>query len=132
RLLRDQIRLTMDDMVATAFKSTPIKYVASTSGATITTNGVPGATANANLSIADLRNIHDYLRGLKVPKYRNGKYVGILSTKAAPGIKNVPEYNYSQAPTTSGPLMDGRLRYVEGFMLCETNHDVPVGNALGA
>ena len=131
RLLRDQIRLTMDDMVATAFKSTPIKYVPGTSGATITTNGVPGATANANLSIADLRNIHDYLRGLKVPKYRNGKYVGILSTKAARGIKNDPEYKDWQAPTTSGPLMDGRLRDVEGFMLFETNHDDALDNALG-
>lgn len=132
RLLRDQIKLTMDDMVADAFKSTPIKYVPGTSGATITTNGAAGATANANLSIADLRNIHDYLRGLKVPKYRNGKYVGILSTKAARGIKNDPEYKDWQAPTTSGPLMDGRLRDVEGFMLFETNHDDALDNALGS
>src|SRR5690554_4409657 len=131
RLLRDQIRLTMDDMVAAAFKSTPIKYVPGTSGATITTNGTAGATANANLAIADLRNIHDYLRGLKVPKYRNGKYVGILSTRAARGIKNDPEYKDWQAPTGSGPLMDGRLRDVEGFMLYETNHDDALDDTLG-
>jgi N4-gp56 family major capsid protein len=131
RVLRDQMRLTMDDMAASAFKTTPIKYVPHTTGADIQTNGVAGATANTNLSIADLRQIHDYLRGLKAPKYRNGKYVGILSTKAARGIKNDPEYKDWQAPSTSGPLIDGRLRDVEGFMLFETNHDVALSDTLG-
>src|SRR5690606_22687240 len=92
RVLRDQMKLTMDDMVAEAFKTTPIKYTPQTTGAVISTAGTP-SLANKNLTIADLRQIHDYLRGtLKAPKYRNGKYVGILSTKAARGIKNDPEY----------------------------------------
>lgn len=132
KLLKDQMKLTMDDMVADAFKSTPIKYVPQTTGATLTTNGTPGATANQNLTIANLREIHDYLRQtLKAPKYRNGKYVGILSTRAARGIKNDPEYKDWQAPTSSGPLMDGRLRDVEGFMLYETNHDDALDDTLG-
>lgn len=132
RVLRDQMKLTMDDMAADAFKSTPIKYVPGTSGATITTNGTAGATADANLSIADLRQIHDYLRGLKAPKYANGKYVGILSTKAARGLKNDPEYKDWQAPTGSGPFMDARLRDVENFMLIETNHDDALDSTLGS
>lgn len=131
KLLKDQMKLTMDEMVADAFKLTPVKYVPATTGATITTNGTFGATANANLSISDLRQLHDYLRGLKAPKYRNGKYVGILSTKAARGIKNDPEYKDWQAPTGSGPLMDGRLRDVEGFMLFETNHTDALDDTMG-
>ena len=132
RVLRDQMKLTMDDMAADAFKSTPIKYTPGTTGATIATNGTPGATADANLSIGDLRTIYDYLKQtLKAPTYKNNKYVGILSTKAARGIKNDPEYKDWQAPTGSGPFMDARLRDVEGFMLIETNNDDSLDNTMG-
>jgi N4-gp56 family major capsid protein len=131
RVLRDQMRLTMDDMVATAFKQTPVKYTPQATGGLFSTNGTPGGQADTNLSIADLRVLHDEFRALKVPKYRNGKYVGILSTKAARGIKNDPEYKDWQAPTTSGPLIDGRLRDVEGFMLFESNHEVALSDTLG-
>lgn len=130
RVLRDQMKLTMDDMVADAFKLTPIKYTPQTTGAVINTVST-FSTANANLSIADLRNIHDYLRGLKAPKYKNGKYVGILSTRAARGIKNDPEYKDWQAPTGSGPFMDARLRDVEGFMLIETNNTDSLDDTMG-
>lgn len=131
RVLRDQMRLTMDDMNADAFKSTPYKYTPVSTGGVFSTTGTAGATADTNLSISDLRNIHDELRELKCPKYRNGKYVGILSTKAARGVKNDPEYKDWQAPTTSGPFMDARLRDVEGFMLIETNHDDALSGSLG-
>lgn len=131
RVLRDQMRLTMDDMVATAFKETPIKYTPTSDGGVIATNGVAADQADANLSIADLRRIHDELRTLKVPKFRNGRYVGILSTKAARGLKNDPEYKDWQAPTGSGPFMDARLRDVEGFILIETNHEDALAESLG-
>lgn len=132
RVLRDQMKLTMDDMVADAFKTTPIRYTPMTSGPTIQTNGAFGATADVNLGVSDLREIHDYLHGtLKAPKYRNGKYVGILSTKASRGIKNDPEYKDWQAPTTDGPFKDARLRDVEGFMLIETNHFDALSNTVG-
>ena len=132
-VLRDQMRLTLDDMAAEAMKQTPIKYTPVSSGAVIATNGTPGAQADTNVGIADLRAIHDLLRGdLKAPPFRNGKYVGIMSTKAARGIKNDPEYKDWQAPTGSGPFMDARLRDVEGFMLIETNHFDALANSLGA
>jgi N4-gp56 family major capsid protein len=130
RVLRDQMKLTMDDMAADAFKTTPIKYTPQTTGAVINTAST-FSTADTNLSIADLRNIHDYLRGLKAPKYKNGKYVGILSTRAARGIKNDPEYKDWQAPTGSGPFMDARLRDVEGFMLIETNNTDSLDDTMG-
>jgi N4-gp56 family major capsid protein len=121
--LRDQMELTMDIMVAQAFKLTPIKYVPTAVGFTLTTNGTAGATSDRNLSVSDLREIHDYLSGtLKVPAYKNGKYVGILSTRAARGIKNDPEYKDWLAPTTSEPLMSGQLKDIEGFHLIETNN----------
>lgn len=133
RLLRDQMALTMDKMAADALKQTPVKYTPTSTGGVISTNGTPADTADVNLSIADLRNIHDELHGtLKCPTFRGGKYVGILSTRAARGIKNDPEYKDWFAPSTSAPLQDGRLRDVENFALWETNHFDALANAIGA
>lgn len=120
--LRDQIRLTMDDMVADAFKLTPLKFVPTSTGFNLDTDGTPTGTSDRNLQVSDLRAIHDEMRELKVPYFRNGRYVGILSTRAARGIKNDPEYKDWLAPTTSEPLISGKLKSIEGFDLFETNH----------
>lgn len=131
--LRDQMALTMDVMAAEAFKKTPVKYIPTATGGTFTTNGSPGVTvSDRNLGVQDLRRIHDMFAGdLKTPKYRNGKYVGILSTKAARGIKNDPEYKEWIAPTSSEPLMSGVLKDIEGFTLIETNHFDALANVAG-
>lgn len=131
--LRDQMTLTLDKMVADAYKLTPVKYVPTATGGTFTTNGVAGALSDRNWGIQDLRRIHDYLHGdLKAPAYKNGKYVGVLSTKAARGLKNDPEYKDWLAPTTSEPLISGRLKDVEGFALFETNHFDALKNLVGS
>lgn len=131
--LREQIELTMDVMSATAMKLTPIKYVPLAAGASISTNGTPAGTSDKNLAISDLRDIHDYLHdNLKTPYYKNGNYVGILSTKAARGIKNDPEYKDWIAPTSSTPLINGQLKDVEGFTLIETNNTAALARLAGA
>ncbi len=131
--LRDQMALTMDVMGADALKTTPYKYIPTGTGGVFDTDGTPSTTANANLAINDLRKIHDELKGvLKAPSFRNGRYVGILSTRAARGIKNDPEYKDWLAPTTSEPLMTGRLKDVEGFALFESNHTDALLDLVGA
>lgn len=132
RRLRDQIALTMDQMSAEAFKKTPLKYTPLATGVgEINTGGAPTSVSDRNLAVQDLRNIWDELRSRKVPAFRNGRYVGILSTKAARGIKNDPEYKDWLAPTTSDPLITGRLRDVEGFALFETNHLAALKDLVG-
>ena len=131
--LRDQISLTMDVMAADALKTTQSKYIPTTTGGTFDTDGTPNTLASRNLGIQDLRRIHDELKGvLKVPTYRNGKYVGILSTRAARGLKNDPEYKDWLAPTTSEPLITGRLKDVEGFALFESNHTDAMSDLVGS
>lgn len=132
-MLRDQMRLTMDKMVADALKLTPYKFISVAAGSVFDTDGTPSTTADRNLSISDLRLIHDELKGtLKVPPFRNGKYVGILSTKAARGIKDDTLYKDWLSPTTSEPLITGRLRDVENFALFETNHFDALDNTIGS
>lgn len=122
-MLRDQITITMDKMCADALKQTPIRYVPLLAGSVLTTNSSFGASvADKNIDISDLRTIRDYFRAtLKTPTFRGGKYVGVLSTRAARGIKNDPEYKDWLAPSTSEPLLNGQLKDVESFMLIETN-----------
>lgn len=131
-MLRDQMALTMDKMLADAAKLTPYLYIPTLTGGVFDTDGTPSTTANANLGIADLRKIRDELRGtLKAPFFRNGRYVGILSTNAARGIKNDPEYKDWIAPTSSKPMRAGQLEDVEQFALFETNHFDALANAVG-
>lgn len=131
--LRDQITLTMDVMCADTLQLTPIKYVPETTGYTLTTNGTAGATSDRNLEIQDLRAIRDELKGaLKCPMFKGNRYVGILSTRAARGIKNDSEYKDWQAPTTRSPFISGYLTNVEGFDLYETNHDEAFADLVGS
>lgn len=131
--LKSQMTLTMDVMAAETYKGTVIKCVSTSASAmSFTTNGTPSGGATHNMSILHLREIHDYLAGqLKAEPLANGKYVGILPTWTARGIKNDSEYKDWQAPTGSGPLLDGRLRDVENFMLFETNHYAALDNTIG-
>lgn len=131
--LRDQISLTMDKMGADAMKLTQVKYSPTASGGTFATNGTAGALSTRNGGIQDLRRIHDYMYGtLKAPKYKNGKYVGIVSNRFARGIKNDPEYKDWQVFHDNGTFITGMLRSVEGFDLYETNHFDAMADLVGS
>lgn len=136
RMLRDQMRLTTDKMIADVMKLSPVKFTPHQTGgvddSAFDTDGTPSVTANRNMGVTHLRQIHDYMRStLKAPAFRNGQYVGILSTKAARGIKNDPEYKDWLAPTTAEPFTKGMLKSIEGFDLYETNHTDALLETLG-
>ena len=133
RALRDQMRLTLDKMTADEFKTTPLRAASTSATAmTINTNGSFSGTATDNLSVEHLRQLHDYFRATqKISGFENGKFIGILSNHAARGIKNNTLYKEWQESTTAGPLIDGRLRDVEGFALFETNHFDALLNSVG-
>ena len=131
--LRDQMALTMDVMGADALKTTLTKFIPTVGGGVFDTDGTPSTLSTKNLGITDLRKIWDEMHGnLKIPKFRNGRYVGILSTRAARGIKNDPEYKDWIAPTSSEPLISGRMRDVENFALFETNHTEAMADLAGS
>lgn len=135
RMLRDQMRLSMDIILSTAVKKTPYKYIPLAAGGVFDTDGTPSSTADANLKVADLRKIHDEMSGiLNIPTFANGKYVGILTTKAARGIKSDSEYKDWLSPTGRGEFLSGMLPVpgIEGFDLFETNHYSALANAVGS
>lgn len=132
RALRDQLKLTMDKMFATAFKSTPIK-VTSTSATAISfdTDGTMSNNPTHALSIAHLGLMRDYLAGdLKCPPFADGSYILIGSTRALRGIKSDDNYRNWFSPTTSQPLMKGEIPSVEGIRIIETNHFDALDNSI--
>lgn len=132
--LRDQMSLTMDVMGADALKTTPYKYIPTVAGGTFDTDGTPSTLSDKNMGISDLRKLWDEMKGvLKVPTFRNGQYIAILSTRAARGIKNDPEYKDWLAHTTSKPLLTGQLPpVIENFAIFETNHTDAMADLAGA
>ena len=131
QMLRDQMALTMDLMGSQALKKTLYKYTPQVGSGIFSTNGTPGGQATANLAISDLRLIRDQLRKNKAPYFRGGQYVGILSTRCARGIKNDPEYKDWIAPHENSPMLMGRMKDVEGFMLLETNNVISFADLVG-
>jgi N4-gp56 family major capsid protein len=137
--LREQITLTMDVMAAGALKQTPWKYVPTAAGFDFATTGTAGATSDRNFGIQDLRTLWDTMRtgnggaAAPVPPMKDGSYNLIGSTRLMRGIKNDPEYKDWMAPSTSGPIKDGKLpEKVEGFRLFESNHDAAWSDLAGA
>jgi len=138
RMLRDQMRLTQDTGAAIALKATPLRFTphvtAGVDDSAISTGGTfNSVVANRNLGVVHLRQLRDYLKGtLKCPEFRNGNYIGILSTKCARGIKNDPEYKDWLAPSTDEPLITGAMKSIEGFDLYETNNFNAIANQSGS
>ena len=131
QMLRDQMGLTLETMAAAALKLTPYKYTPTTAGGSFSTTGSAATTATSNMSIYDLRQIRDQLRKNKSPYFRGGRYFGILSTRAARGIKNDPEYKDWVAPHENEPEIAGRLKDIEGITLLETNNTFSYSDLVG-
>lgn len=130
--LRDQMAITMDKMSADALKLTPYKFIPAAAGSVFDTDGTPSTLSDKNLDVGDLRLIRDELRKLKVPPFRGGKFVGLVSTRAARGLKNDPEYKDWNAPQNGELLMGSRLKDIEDIMLYETNHTGALSDLVGS
>lgn len=92
-LIEDQ-KDTLDNAVATEFKTAKYKAVCTSTASTVfTTNGSATITATADVSDKNLRDIVDYLRMKQVPYFEGGDhYMGILSVKSMRGV-----YDFLQA-----------------------------------
>lgn len=134
RALRDQLRLTMDRMIARAMKTTPIK-VTSTSATAVSfdTDGTMSNNPTHNLTVQHVGLMRDYLAGtLKCPPFADGTYVAIGSTFALRGIKNDSDYRNWFSPTTAKPIMTGEIPSIENVRIIETNHYDALDNSIGS
>ncbi len=133
RALRDQLRLTMDKMVADAFKSTPYK---------VTSDGAAGLHSDTVAPMGDdpshaMNAVHiglmrDILMGdLKATPFADGSYVLIGSTNALRGVKNDSTYRewHSHAGNAQ-PFITGEIPKIDNVRIIETNHFDALDNNL--
>jgi len=129
RKLREQLTLTLDTKIATAFKACQLKYTpTSLTGATTATGGTAGAAATANMNVYHLEEIHDLMYDTyHVPKAEGDDYVGIFRTLALRGVKRDPAWEEWKKYTDPQAKFNGEVGRMENIRLKQTNH----ANALG-
>jgi N4-gp56 family major capsid protein len=127
--LKNQLKLVLDSAACAAFKTAKVKYTP-TGAATnnISTSGVAGASATANINAFHLEQIRDYLYDtLLAPPASGDDYIGIFRALAIRGLKNDSNWLEWHKYTDPQAKFNGEAGRWESIRLIETNH----ANALG-
>lgn len=129
KALTNQLRLAMDTLAATAYKSTLIKYAPTGASANnIATSGTFGAQASANLNLWHVEQIRDYMYDtLVIPPINGDEYVAVCRSLGIRGIKNDTNWIDWVKYTSPEKKFNGEVGMIEKIRFVETNHS----NALG-
>jgi N4-gp56 family major capsid protein len=115
-VLRNDMAKVLDSAAAVQFKTSDYKVVCtSTASSVFSTDGAATATASANMSDKNVRDIIDQLKKLQVPRYDGSNFVCIASTNSIRGL-----YDYFETKaqnTTMTPLAAGEVGTYYGFNL---------------
>jgi N4-gp56 family major capsid protein len=138
KALRRQLKLVMDTAAAAAFKASELVAIpTSLTGITWDTNGVPVSTPGLqNMTVNHVKVIRDYMSDtIHIPGRGNGeRYACIISTKAARGLKNDPEFLAwrSQIPETNRSAFENsKIGTIENIDFFESNHTAALSNSEG-
>jgi len=120
-VLRNDMAKVLDSAAATQFKTND--YVATITNTATTTFGSAGAalaTAGANMSDKNVRDIVDRMKTLNIPTYDGENYICIASTNSIRGLYDFFEAKAVQ--TTMAPLYQGEVgQYYKTRFVEETN-----------
>lgn len=127
--LRDQMKLALDTMVATAFKTAKVKFTPTGMASYQTaTNGTAPTSATENWTVYLCEEIRDYMFDtLATPPYEGDDYVAIVRTLGLRGIKRDPSWEEWHKYTNPQAKYNSEVGRMENIRFVETNHN----NALG-
>lgn len=135
RALKDQMKVIMDNAVATSFKSTSSKIKATPDGLAsmqFSTNGVAPTTATANLNMYHVQQIRDKMFSTYyVPPYEGDDYVGLVSTKAKRSLITDPDWETWHKYTDPAAKYNGELGRIENIRFVEINNTSALSASLG-
>lgn len=117
-VLRNDMSVVLDSAAAYQFKTND--YIATITNTATTTFGSQGtclATAGANMSDKNVRDIIDRMKTLLIPKYDGENYICIASTNSIRGLYDFFEAKASQ--TTMAPLYRGEVGSYYGCRFVE-------------
>jgi len=133
RNLMDQMKQTMDQGAAGAFKIGQIKAVATSVGETsFTTNGVPFGPAGANMNVFQVESIRDFMfDNLAMPHFASDDYMCLISVKAKRGIINDPAWEPWKRYLDPAAKFNSEIGRLEGVRFIEINHARALSRAIG-
>lgn len=128
-VLRNDMAVVLDSAAAAQFKTND--YIATITNTATTTFGSAAAalaTAGANMSDKNVRDIVDKMKVLNIPKYDGENYIAVCSTNSIRGL-----YDFFEAKaqnTTMAPLYRGEVGSYYGCRFVEETNFL--GNADGS
>lgn len=135
RALKDQMKLVMDNAVATAFKSTSNKIKAVPTGVSAIsfyTNGSAGTAALVNLNVYHVEQIRDYMYAtLNIPPFEGDDYIAIVSTKAKRGLLQDPVWEDWHKYTDPEAKYNGEIGRIENIRFIESNNTNALSGSKG-
>lgn len=131
--LKDQMKLVLDNACADAFQLAKVKYVPTgVASNNITTNGVAGASATANLNVFHAEAIRDYLYGtLQAPGYDGDDYIGLVATKGKRGLMSDPAWEEWHKYTDPDSKYNSEIGRLENIRWVEVNNSNALSGSLG-
>lgn len=127
------MKLTLDTVVFTAFKTCLIKWSpTSANTSSVATNGTAG-TATANYNVWQAKQIRDYLAAtLHTEPYEGDDYIGLFATKALRGVKDDPEFSdWRRYIQPEMAFYRGEAGMVEHIRHIEVTHTNALSNTKG-
>ena len=135
--LLQQLQLSLDTMIADAFKSCQVKYTPTgLTSNNIATNGTFGATATVNMNLYHVEEIYDYMYDTLHTPTVDGDYIGIFRHASIRGIMRDPEWIEWHKYTNPTAKFNGEVGKLENIRFIDTNHadalsEVGTGSVLG-
>lgn len=132
--LLEQLSNVVDNSVATAFKTAKIAFQpTSLTGGTFDTDGTPSTTATANLTMAHLALIRDYMTAtIHAPFYKGNHYIGLFATKSIRGIKDDRLFQtWNQYLRKGDVIFNSEIGMAESIRLIECTNAAAFTNGVG-
>lgn len=135
RSMMKQMKLSLDTTTAAAFKGCQIRFApTSPTAGTITTDaGTTPATATANLSVAHVKVIRDYMAStIHLEPYEADYWMCLATTKALRGIKDDPDFlAWRQYIEPDMAFYKGEVGSIEKVRFAEVTHSQALSNGVG-
>lgn len=133
--IAEMMRRELEEVISTALKLMPIKYVATGAASqTITTNGVPGGSATTNPNIYHMQNIGNYLSdNLRVPMDpRFGAYAAVFRGNGILSIQRDSEWRELHRGTGLSSIDTLRVGQIGDVVVFKHNDSRVLANNIGS
>ncbi len=133
--LRDQMKVSLDNVAAEVMTSSSVKVKAIPTGVaalTFDTDGTASSAAVSNLNMFHVERIRDYMfTTLNIPPYSGDDYIGLVATKAKRGLMDDPAWEQWHIYTSADKKFNSEIGRIENIRFIEVNNTGALSGSLG-